>query len=82
MEQEFAEGRAALRASLGLPEDKAIRPGIALQTNSVVNLAINSNDERNRGTMGSPISIASSHSHSGNLVNASNNTILSPGMTT
>ena len=52
MEQEFAEGRAALRASLGLPEDKVARSDTALQTDSVVNLVTDSDDAKNRGTWG------------------------------
>ena len=39
MQKELSEGRAALRGTLGLPEEKSVKSGIALQSKSVIHLA-------------------------------------------
>ena len=70
MEKEFAEGHVAQRTNLGLPEEKSVKSGTALQSESVIDLATVSQSE-NRATLGSPISVVSIRSHSGNGTRAS-----------
>ena len=76
MDKEFAEGRAALRATFRLHEEKTEKSGRVSQSELVVSLAT---ELETRATMGSPISVASTNSHIGNNANTLRITQLSPG---
>ena len=72
MHEQFAEGRAALRANLGLPNEESVNLDNAVPSESVVDLVSSSaiaasGNPKPRSTFGSPVTVAS--------VNPSNMTI-------
>ena len=84
MLQQFAEGRAALRASLGLHNnDISEQSDTANQMDSVINLASSSTIPPQKSeavvALGSRFSVASSHSHAGNGTSAPEFSWLSGG---
>ena len=72
MHEQFAEGRAALRANLGLPNEESVNLDNAVPSESVIDLVSSSaiaasGNPKPRSTFGSPVTVAS--------VNPSNMTV-------